>query len=579
MLNQAMVGQAMGQAMQNEHLPPDALHELQTRRLHDLVRFAAEKSPFYRELYAGRDLDRIQLADLPTVSKPDLQERFDEVVTDPRLKRAGVRAFCEAGPQRGRPFYLDAFAVALSSGTSGLRGHYVMDGPALADAIAMGYRQSNRPAARGDSPQPGGPASVQSPTSPAQPPQQRIAAVMLIEPFDSAGLLMRMIPESLGPKQLIDIRQDFAAICQQLNDFGPTLLSSFPYMLRMLSQGMNDGQLSICPHRITSSGDVLTESDRAAVRRSFGVDPFDYYCCTEATYIAWECEAHEGLHVNADYVLLESVDGDNRTVPAGQLGARSLLTNLTNRAMPLVRYQMSDQVEYMAEPCRCGSRLPRIRTVAGRVEHVLVFPGAVEGKVSLVPEQIDDFVGGLEGLANYQVIQEAPRRLTVNYIPERLADAAEVAAAIRSGLGRCFERYNVAGGVEMDLHQVERLQPILRRFRQGLPLLEPQRLSGDTRHPCLPAASVPLNSPGCWIRWLSRCTCWMTKDASSSSIQPAKRGRAGWPPTWSARSVGITAAPMSPGPRPLRRRCVPRRRSSPDSRGRRPFPASPPMGS
>ena len=31
----------------------------------------------------------------------------------------------------------------MSSGTSGQRGHYLMDGPALADAIAQGFRQSN----------------------------------------------------------------------------------------------------------------------------------------------------------------------------------------------------------------------------------------------------------------------------------------------------------------------------------------------------------------------------------------------------------------------------------------------------
>jgi phenylacetate-coenzyme A ligase PaaK-like adenylate-forming protein len=271
---------------------------------------------------------------------------------------------------------------------------------------------------------------------------------------------MRLIPESLGPKRLIDIRGDFGSICDELTAFRPTLLSSFPYMLRMLAEAALAGRLRIAPTRITSSGDVLSASDRQAVAAAFGVAPHDYYCATEATYIAWECDQHDGLHVNADYLIVESVDAGNRPVPPGRLGERLLLTNLSNRALPLVRYEMSDQVEYADGPCPCGCLLPRIRTVAGRVEHVLRLPGAAGGRVALVPEHIDDFVGPLEGLANYQVIQQAPSRLRVNVVPATGADADAVAAAVRRGLAACFARYGVAEGVAVELCRVERLAPI-----------------------------------------------------------------------------------------------------------------------
>ena len=441
MLTQALVNAAIGRAMQGERLPPAALAELQERKWRELARYAAEHSPFYRELYRPLDLDRVVLADLPPVTKTRIQAAFDEVVTDPRVRLEGVRAFCRT-PPGGEPWHMGAFAVMMSSGTSGQRGHYLMDGPALADAIAQGFRQSNR-AAPGPAPEP-----------------QRIAAVMLVEPFDAAGLLMRLIPESLGPKELIDIRQDFAAVVEQLNDFQPTLLSSFPYVLRMLSAAAEDGRLRIRPRRITSSGDVLTASDRAGVRRALGVDPHDYYCSTEAPYIAWECDAHDGLHVNADYVLVESVDAQGRPTPPGRLGDKLLLTNLSNRLMPLIRYEMSDQVAFLDGPCRCGCLLPRIRKVAGRVEHILSLPAAAGGRAALIPEHIDEYVGGLDGLANYQVIQEGPARLTVNCIPQAGVDAARVEAAIRAGLDACFRRYGVAPGLSLDFRRVERLEPI-----------------------------------------------------------------------------------------------------------------------
>jgi phenylacetate-coenzyme A ligase PaaK-like adenylate-forming protein len=166
------------------------------------------------------------------------------------------------------------------------------------------------------------------------------------------------------------------------------------------------------------------------------------------------------MHLNADYVIVESVDTENNPVPAGRLGDKLLVTNLSNRAMPLIRYEMSDQVEPTDEPCRCGCLLPRIRKVAGRVEHILSLPGVGGGPTSLIPEHIDDFVGALEGLDNYQVIQEDRARLTVNFIPRSGAEPGPVEQRLRDALAHCFERYGVAPGVTLTCHRVDRLEPV-----------------------------------------------------------------------------------------------------------------------
>jgi phenylacetate-coenzyme A ligase PaaK-like adenylate-forming protein len=283
---------------------------------------------------------------------------------------------------------------------------------------------------------------------------------MLVEPYDAAGVLMGVIPESLGPKLLLDIRQDFDQICRQLDAFRPTQLSSFPYLLRLLSAAARDGRLHVRPERVTSSGDVLTPSDRQQVRTAFGTDSYDYYCSTEVPYLAWECDVHDGLHVNADYVLVEPVDAQNRPVEAGRRGERTLVTNLSNRALPLIRYEMADQVAFAEGPCRCGCLLPRLRQVAGRVEHILCLPAVSGGQVDLIPEHLDDFVGGLEGLANYQIIQEAGPRLTVNIICQQGAAPAAVEGRVREALGRCLRRYGVDPDVPLALRHVDRLEPV-----------------------------------------------------------------------------------------------------------------------
>ncbi|MGE0610434.1 MAG: phenylacetate--CoA ligase family protein [Pirellulales bacterium] len=443
MLTAELVGQAIGRAMAVERLSPAELRQLQQDRLRELLRFTVEHSPFYRRHYAGIDIQHAPLAALPPVNKRMMQDNFDEVVTDRRVTLAAAKAFCSQTDHRGPPFYLGQFALLMSSGTTNERGYFVQDGAALAEAIATGYRQSNR----------GG--------DPRQPPApQRIAAVMLIEPFDSAGMLMRLIPESVGPKLLIDIRQDLADVVQQLNDFQPTLLSSFPYLLRMLAEQGDAGKLRIAPQRITSSGDVLSASDRAAVRRAFGLEPYNYYCSTEFPYLAWEGDDHDGLYVNADQAIVESVDAKNMPVAPGQLGDKLLVTNLTNRAMPLIRYEMSDQVEFMPEGGGLAGPLPRIRQVAGRVEHLLSLPAAATGRVSLIPEHLDEYLGSLPHLVNYQVIQEDAARLTVNFVPRTPEAGAALRQALQDGLRTCFARYGVADNVSIDWRLVERLEPI-----------------------------------------------------------------------------------------------------------------------
>jgi phenylacetate-coenzyme A ligase PaaK-like adenylate-forming protein len=444
MLTQALVADAMRRATEGEHLPPAGLAALQERKLRDLLRLAAERSPFYTRLYAGIDLERAPLTDLPPITKEQVQAHFDEVVTDGRLNLEGVRQFCRETTGTSSPFYLGEFVVLMSSGTTGLRGYYVWDSAALADAVAVGYRQSNR-----------GPAG-QAPAD-----GEHLAAIIQIEPSDATNILMSLIPESVGRKRLIDIRQEFPRIVEELNAFQPTVLATYPYLLWLLSEAARGGRVRIRPRRVTSSADVLTGSDRAAVRAAFGVEPYNYYCSTEVPYFAWECDAHDGLHVNADYVLLESVDTRNRPVPAGTLGDKVLITNLSNRAMPLIRYEMSDQVEYATGPCPCGCRLPRIRTVAGRVEHLLTLPGTSEARVRIVEEYVDDFVGRLDAVARYQVIQEDPARLTVNVIAREGAAWDEVRGAVVDALERCFRKYGVdPARVRLDVRRVDQFEPV-----------------------------------------------------------------------------------------------------------------------
>jgi phenylacetate-CoA ligase len=81
--------------------------------------------------------------------------------------------------------------------------------------------------------------------------------------------------------------------------------------------------------------------------------------------LASECPEHSGLHVNADHVVLETVDasGGNVRGSSGDV----LITDLHNYGMPFVRYRNGDRATYSGATCACGRGLPLLSSVDGRI--------------------------------------------------------------------------------------------------------------------------------------------------------------------------------------------------------------------
>ncbi len=88
----------------------------------------------------------------------------------------------------------------------------------------------------------------------------------------------------------------------------------------------------------------LLPGDRADLEEAFGPTVFDTYGCREVMMIAAECEAHDGLHVSMENLVVEVVvteNGTQRPAREGETG-EVVLTDLHNRAMPFIRYANGD---------------------------------------------------------------------------------------------------------------------------------------------------------------------------------------------------------------------------------------------
>jgi hypothetical protein len=75
------------------------LRDYQERQLAELISHAVTASPYYRRVL-GPDAVSAPFEDLPTLPKTTLMDEFDEVVTDPALRLADLRAHL-AGPRGG----------------------------------------------------------------------------------------------------------------------------------------------------------------------------------------------------------------------------------------------------------------------------------------------------------------------------------------------------------------------------------------------------------------------------------------------------------------------------------------------
>jgi len=167
---------------------------------------------------------------------------------------------------------------------------------------------------------------------------------------------------------------------------------------------------AIRPNGIISTAMLLHDHQRAAIEEAFGTPVTNRYGCEEVSLIASECEHHRGLHLNADSLYAEVIPDRPGSPDEGSL----VVTDLTNRAMPLIRYKVGDVVVKSDRQCACGRGLPLIERVEGReADYVLTPSGKLISGISLT----ENFALHIRGAAQVQIVQESERFLLLRMVP------------------------------------------------------------------------------------------------------------------------------------------------------------------
>jgi phenylacetate-CoA ligase len=420
-----------GELLQRERWSRDQLVAYQRERLGELLAHAVSVSPYYREALGG-DPAGMALERLPTLSKPVLMEQWDRIVCEPRLRRAGVEAHA-ASPQAGEP-YLGEYQVFSTSGASGLRGLFVYGGRDWAALLAHTVRALARNGARP------GERSIGIGAPPGVHMSPRLFAAL-----QSGGAVPRL-------SALTPLDEMVAA----LNAFQPDVLMGYPTVATLLATEQLAGRLEIAPRMMAFGSEPMTAEMRDRIQEAWGMDPCEWYATTEAATIASSTLEHpRALEIFEDQYVIEIVDDRNRPVPPGTAGAKVLVTNLENRTLPLIRYELADRVTESPEPNPAGRPFRHLAGIDGRTADTLIFPGRGGGTVAVLPLRMGAPFARLPAVRQFQIVHE-PGRLEIRVVLDPAAAAGtpdQVRAAVAGALeeaGAVLPRIDVEPVAELE---------------------------------------------------------------------------------------------------------------------------------
>jgi phenylacetate-CoA ligase len=321
----------------SQWLSQPELEALQLAKLQQLVEFAYEHVPFYRERYQREGIHPHDIKSfddfraLPLLTREDVQNHLDELVA-PTFE--GKLHQSRTGGSTGQPirfYYEGSFSKWDTALRRRGRGWYgVRDGDKEAwvwgaerDMVHWSWKRRL---------------------------QARFQRRRYLNAFDMSEAKMQ-------------------AFAEMLVHWQPALIRAYSSALSLFARYVKEqGIVSIRPRLVEITAEKVTAPQRRLFESVFRCPVVDYYSTREMAAIVYPC-AEGGLHV-CETRYLELVVND-RPVEPGNAG-EVVLTSLHQYAMPFIRYKIGDLAVYAEDGCSCKRGMPVLREITGRENDFLV---------------------------------------------------------------------------------------------------------------------------------------------------------------------------------------------------------------
>lgn len=394
-----------------ECAPREQLLALQNERLKAQVKHVWENQPYYRKKMeeAGVSPDDINTIEdmhkLPFMSKADLREAYpDGLLAVPRKEVVRIHSTSGTTGKRVIAFYtqhdLDLWRDCLARA-------YTSAGCTSEDVVQVAYGYG----------------------------------------LFTGGLGIHDGSERLGCMTIPMSTGSTDRQLQFMEDLGVTTLCCTPSYAEYLCEAIEEASLlDRLKLRVGIFGaEAWSEEMRRDIQNKLGIKAYDIYGLTELSGpgVAYECCEQNGMHINEDHFLVETIDPDTgEPLPEGSQG-ELVFTALDKQAFPLMRYRTHDICVLNREKCSCGRTFVKMCKPMGRSDDMMIVKG-----VNVFPSQIETVLMEQGYAANYQIVLdrinhsdtiEVLLEMTADTFSDSLAEIAErekkLVAALKAMLG------------------------------------------------------------------------------------------------------------------------------------------------
>lgn len=185
-------------------------------------------------------------------------------------------------------------------------------------------------------------------------------------------------------------KDNYSKYIQLLEEFNPAYIHCFPSAIILLSKLIGENHKPNIPNLkcIFTSSESFSYEDKELVSKVFGVSICDLYGLSESSIIGYSLNLEPKYNFLFQYGIIEQ-----------NLNGEMIGTGFGNYAMPLIRYNTSDQCDYSNEDF-----IQSTTKIHGRSKDFLIGKDSSFISISATNFHDDTF----EGVVSFQYVQSSP---------------------------------------------------------------------------------------------------------------------------------------------------------------------------
>jgi phenylacetate-CoA ligase len=396
----------------------EQLHKLQSGKLRELIAYAYKHVPYYRELFDSVKMypDDIKtssdLKKLPFLTKDIIRKQTEMLKSDTskNLKRFNT------GGSTGAPlqFYLGkrriGYDIAAKLRAAGWWGVGIGD----PEIVIWG--------------------------SPVELTKQDMVRKMRDRLFKSCLLSAFDMGENRMDEYLAAIRK-----------FRPKHVFGYPSSIYMLSKYAEQKNISLGDLGVKvvfCTAEKLYEYQRLLISEVFNAPVANGYGGRDTGFIAHECPETSGMHITAESIIIEIIDHEGNSLPAGHKG-EIIITNLDTHDFPFIRYRTGDIGVLSGDICACGRGLPLLKDIEGRTTDFIITPDKkIMHGLSLIY-----ILREINGIEEFKIVQEEIDLFSVSIV-KNFSFNPESEEVIRKGF-----RDRIGSEVKIKFNYQQKIEP------------------------------------------------------------------------------------------------------------------------